>query len=440
MAETFKRSRNIEESSSNWAELYCDVLEHIFQFLSFKDVLIVEGVCRPWFSAAKAFIKSRFQSCQLVPWLLLPPDDGRATSEYCILNMETKNVSKLKNIYNEMSNGCCIGSSHGWLIFLDESVAPLLLNPFLQVKIKLPRLNSLMGILEIARNDIYWEYCIYYYDKKRKFSVSYAMNLRENVIHKAVLHLHDSCFSIKGFTIIVIYGVNAKLAYCKTGENSCWMDLEAKHQPYHEILCTNSQLYALSSNSIEVWDFDDGTPIKRMDLELTNFPEKSSKFFWLGDRELYATKFYLAEIHGEVMLMVRLIGEYVNGDDEAIREEDLLIEDDTHPLVCPYKTLLFHVYKLDLAERNWVEVDSLGDYAVFLGGNNSVTVSTQFYKNSIFFTDDYWSRMNEDYLYGGHDIGIFHLEDYSVEPIYPYGSEKIQPPPCWVNPSPWSAV
>ncbi|KAL3820730.1 hypothetical protein ACJIZ3_006635 [Penstemon smallii] len=37
--------------------------------------------------------------------------------------------------------------------------------------------------------------------------------------------------------------------------------------------------------------------------------------------------------------------------------------------------------------------------------------------NSIYFTDDYWDRIDEDYCYGGHDMGIFSLEDGTIEPL-----------------------
>ena len=54
----------------------------------------------------------------------------------------------------------------------------------------------------------------------------------------------------------------------------------------------------------------------------------------------------------------------MDGDDgKPVREEDLLSDDDdddTQPKICPYKNLLFHVYRLDPNEKKWVEMESLG--------------------------------------------------------------------------------
>ncbi|KAL4282954.1 hypothetical protein GQ457_16G030240 [Hibiscus cannabinus] len=44
--------------------------------------------------------------------------------------------------------------------------------------------------------------------------------------------------------------------------------------------------------------------------------------------------------------------------------------------------------------------------------------------------------MEEDYLYGGHDMGTYNLSDGSLKPIYEFSSDKIQPPPCWIIPDP----
>ncbi|KAK3187713.1 hypothetical protein Dsin_027274 [Dipteronia sinensis] len=338
----------------------------------------------------------------------------------------------------------CIGSSHGWLIFLDhKSSHPFLVNPFIQqVKIQLPSLNSLLGILKIKKNIQSGEYFIKYYNQPKN-KVSYTKQLRQIVLLKSVLS-SDPCLGVNSLGVVVIYGLARKLGYCNYGDSS-WRGLEdGKFWPYSDIICyNNKKLYALGENAcVEAWDLLDGkcVPTKKMEIELC-FPSKSEKM--LSDfRYLYVRKLYLVDKLGDLLLVVRYIGEFVNGDNEVVQEDDLLTDEDTHPLVCPYKTLLFHVYKLDFDERRWIEVESLGDSALFLGGSHSVSVcssvDSRYKKNSIYFTDDYWDRMEEDYLYGGHDMGVFSLEDQSVEPIYLSGcSMKIQPPPCWVAPSLW---
>lgn len=72
---------------------------------------------------------------------------------------------------------------------------------------------------------------------------------------------------------------------------------------------------------------------------------------------------------GEFLFVVRFMGEFVNGDGKPVREAGLPTDEDTQPKIRPYKTLLFHVHRLDRHEKKWVEMKSLGDQILFLGGN-----------------------------------------------------------------------
>ncbi|GLT63791.1 hypothetical protein SLA2020_363270 [Shorea laevis] len=39
-------------------------------------------------------------------------------------------------------------------------------------------------------------------------------------------------------------------------------------------------------------------------------------------------------------------------------------------------TKMFQVFKLDVVGNKWVEVNSLGDRSLFLGGNHSISIAT----------------------------------------------------------------
>ena len=41
--------------------------------------------------------------------------------------------------------------------------------------------------------------------------------------------------------------------------------------------------------------------------------------------------------------------------------------------------------------------------------------------------------MDVDYLYGGHDFGLFNLDDEEIRPIYHSDLEKFDPPPFWIT-------
>lgn len=96
---------------------------------------------------------------------------------------------------------------------------------------------------------------------------------------------------------------------------------------------------------------------------------------------------------------------------------------------------------MDFEKETWVSMRSLDDQAVFMGRNHSASVLVcdlpGCEENSVYFTDDYWERMNENYLYGGHDMGVYNLKDKRVNHFYQLDALKIQPPPCWYLPNPW---
>ncbi|EEF34009.1 conserved hypothetical protein [Ricinus communis] len=102
---------------------------------------------------------------------------------------------------------------------------------------------------------------------------------------------------------------------------------------------------------------------------------------------------------------------------------------------------MFHVYRLDSSEQNWVEVESLNNQVLFLGMNHSMSLSAQDFsgcdRNSIYFTDDNLYQMYEDYSYGGHDFGKFSLEDKVVKLFNGHKIEKVDPSPLWIVPNPW---
>ncbi|XP_041023182.1 putative F-box protein At1g65770 [Juglans microcarpa x Juglans regia] len=130
-----------------------------------------------------------------------------------------------------------------------------------------------------------------------------------------------------------------------------------------------------------------------------NFPR--NKFF---------TQSYLVESLGGLLLVDRIVGYFVNSEGIAVDEYDLLIHEDTQPLVCPYRTKLFNVYELDHKQETWKKVESLGDRVIFVGGNYSMSLSIHDLEgcesNTIYFSDDNWNQVDEDYMYGGHDFGM----------------------------------
>ncbi|KAF7144648.1 hypothetical protein RHSIM_Rhsim04G0081100 [Rhododendron simsii] len=297
----------------------------------------------------------------------------------------------------------CVGSSHGWLILAEDQ--PYIYNPFRGVSIQLPSLRSFPGFTGNDRKDIYS-----HTDNDDDLQVEYLL-----------------------FTHLVSAGWIG---------DSKWTDLQAANKFslfYMDVIWCQDHLYALSHKaSVEIWDFSSSAssvPVKKMEIEPTFF-ETEVELKELS-RDLYTNQSYIVEAMGEILLVVRYIGQFVGKEDcVPVPKKDRSLYG------CTYTTLKFWVFKLDFARTVWEEIESLGDLGLFLGGNHSLSLSTAGHgspscrQNSIYFTDANWSEMDSSHWgwAGGHDMGVFNMEDKSIKQVYKTKSPVIQPPPFWVVP------
>ncbi|KAE9464915.1 hypothetical protein C3L33_03167, partial [Rhododendron williamsianum] len=106
-----------------------------------------------------------------------------------------------------------------------------------------------------------------------------------------------------------------------------------------------------------------------------------------------------------------------------------------------YVTWYFKVYKLSHSSEQphptWVEIESIGGDALFLGDNYSFSLlASQFpgcWPNSIYFTSDFVMVQPER----PGDMGIFNLVDKSFRMHYTHDpSHNGMPPPIWIVPTP----
>jgi hypothetical protein len=158
--------------------------------------------------------------------------------------------------------------------------------------------------------------------------------------------------------------------------------------------------------------------------------EEETKF----PSDKFSSQFYLVISKGEFFLIERFIADFVNADGEVVYEGyNLSYESDE---VCPYRTKHFSLYKLDFVKKSWEKIKCLNGGVIFVGVNEFKFVSTSSgcEENLIYFSDDRWEEMNLDYSYGGHDWGVFNLQDSSIKFLAPH-SNKMVPPPIWMVPN-----
>ncbi|XP_061376185.1 F-box protein At4g35733-like [Gastrolobium bilobum] len=297
----------------------------------------------------------------------------------------------------------CVGSSRNWLVLLDINGSPFLLNPSSATFIHFPPFPH-----------------TFIHPVEHSYFVQF---LQKTFVSKVALMCSTSPLH---YTLAILYGCPCKLALCKS---NTWVKISDAKSFYSDIVFSNNYLYALAEDgSVDAWDIWQRIPRKILDVKPTiERAEEEDREF---PRDNFSTQLYLVISEGDLLLVKRYIGNFVNADGEVLKEEP-----DT---VCLYRTKHFIVYKLDLRKIKWQKIRSLRNKVLFLGANESTSVPSQalsgYEANSIYFTDDRWEEMNLDWSYGGHDWGVFNLQNKSVKLFTPY-EIKINSPPIWVVPT-----
>lgn len=260
-----------------------------------------------------------------------------------------------------------------------------------------------------------------YSDIGREYTLSsslgnrYNLNLRQMrdvFIKKVVLSLSPAKDS--NFIAVAILNQTGDLAYCKNG-GQCWTIIEGAQSYSEDVIYKKGLFYAVGKGgSMAVCDVSG--EVSR--VSVIQMPRQIG-----GDLQ------YLVSSEDELFLVTRYLG----------LEFDL---EPYHPHLI-YRTIKFEVFRVNWSGPQWEIVRSLGDKVLFIGENSSLALSASDFSgcvgDCIYYTDDY-SETNYDDVYGENDLGIFKLQDGSIEPLPSYPRNlhyQLQwPPPLWVTPNP----
>ncbi|XP_057987598.1 F-box protein SKIP23-like [Hevea brasiliensis] len=398
---------------SMWAELPSELLQIIAEkHTNYVDYLFTRAVCKSW---QRAIAKRPHSLLWQLPFLLLPyhQDIPDHRGFYNIPNDITYSLQ----LPEAFEKRCC-GSSHGWLIMVEDSPSIFLLNPLTRARIELPSLSS----FPTFPTDLVFENS---QNLNEDFIIREKLHIRDTFIVKAILSTDPS--SATDFIVVVIYGFNENLAFFRSGDTA-WsvVDEASQTSRYKDVQFRQGKLYAVDQmGGISVFSIENNTMIRVADPPPIS-PRTGFK------------QWYLVSSHEELLVVGR--------SGKIIPDYD-------------YKTERFEVYKLEAS--SWTKKESLEDKMLFLGCNSSLSISSQDFSNCkgncIYFTDDH-IRLCKDYVWEGHDFGVFDFEEGRVRslglPSYPIKqpcftnifyfehslyrdrSLFILPPPVWVTISP----
>ncbi|XP_058205038.1 uncharacterized protein LOC131318976 [Rhododendron vialii] len=368
-------------SFSDWAwlprNLLLSILEKIDQF---SDYVRFSGVCLPWRRYALDQVtddyKQRlriFKSCHnKLPVLMMDTNENSEPAKRLLFSL-TREITYSVDLPLPCTRRF-IGSAFGWLLAIERSTMVItLLNPFTGGAVSLPPLKDPYGLYEGYIDD----------------------DDPEDFIRKAILS-SDPSLSPNNYEVVVIYDGMCRLAMFKSGQES-WNFIDRRDYScscFDVIYHHKGQIYGVDkmSNLVKI-DFASGT-----EIALTKQVKPSIDM---------ADAVYLVQSQEGDLLHVQRYWEGLPDGDQTENTSRIAV----------FKLLQ---HPTGEAEATWVPISRLGNQALFVGDNHSLSVSTlefpECLPNCIYYTQHFHCDC-PGYVPRGidEDMGIFNVEEESFQ-------------------------
>ncbi|KAK7284473.1 hypothetical protein RJT34_19219 [Clitoria ternatea] len=390
------------KADSEWGKLNADMLEEIVKHIdSYRDYVMIRAVCKSLNSTLVKVPKHI-----KVPWLVLPFEEDTFIG--------TQNLSMPHFRMPELKNTEIRGSSFGWLICIGIDGRIQAINPFTKSNFDLPPLSTFPSVIKYQPDVQDEEYVLRYPRLGMASSSRDMQRLFEKIIFSC------SPNNVKEFMAVAIHGEFERLAFYRFGDDR-WTDIDPTtielRGNYEDMICHEGKVYAIDFSAY-FYEFD----MKTSHGGKRNVPLPIG--FILPYHSSH--KKYLA-VHpdGNLLLVVRHFQHYSKGK-VCVEEE----ENDN------YKTSRFDMYKLDASANRWSKEFSLGDHVLVIGLNSAVLMPSfldhkgNCMRNTIYYNDNMW-ELQHHLHYGGHDVGVFNLENRISNQIFP-NAFVCRPPPIWI--------
>ncbi|KAM7491589.1 hypothetical protein LguiA_034510 [Lonicera macranthoides] len=391
----FKRRFQFSASNYNWSTLPQELLDLILKkIVSLTDYLHFTTTCHYWCSAALADRHNRIDGNNTqLPFLLIPSPPNNSPNTRKIYNITRNTHLDIELPLSVPFNKGFCGSSHGWLIFFDHQTLTFsLINPFSSRIINVSSFTNDLPFHDLdGENDQLHEY---------------------NVL-KAVLSV-DPNSSPEEYCLVVIYGYSNWLAFYKSCDKS-WALKNRHYNGFHDVIFSKSQdLFYAINDLLGLYIFSISQPYNvKMILRRPIVPRVP--------KPSVPRRYLVESPDGDLLEILRL---FSTGEDRDLR---------------------FRVLKIRKSEK-WVEMETLGDWSLFLGDNHSLCVQASDYvgcrRGCIYFAMEMSEVHNVDtYCKPNLPIQMFayNLEEkhicmyYLLEPGDDHEGDLS--PPIWIVPT-----
>ncbi|CAL4980576.1 unnamed protein product [Urochloa decumbens] len=411
LLKTFQRDEHVHPSLIEGAivgsELPVDILVDIFALLEIPDLVRAGSVCSSWNAAYTSLCSLGMYRWPQAPCLFYTSELD-ADNVACLYSLTEKRVYKVTLPEPPIRNRNLIGSSYGWLVTADEMSELHMVNPITGEQFALPSVTTIEQVKPIYDDaGAIQEYELLQYYGEEEFSTPevYALDkLRDSLYVKAFVFSETSSGS---WIVVLLHNPIAQLSFAKVGDCS-WTWLPPNTY-YHDCVYTDGLLFAVTSiGGIDAFDLTGPTVSRKVIID------RSKDFIF--------EQLYLVQAPCGDLLQVWRTQDVVR----PAEDEEIFVE-----------TRKIMLYNVNVKEKKLVEVNGLQDQVLFLGLSQSFFQSAHEYPqlktNHIYLTDDDTGFA----LWKSHrrDVGVFNLENNSMEEIVSPRLWCTWPAPIWITPN-----
>ncbi|KAK8949178.1 hypothetical protein KSP39_PZI006296 [Platanthera zijinensis] len=375
--------------SAGWADLPSEIVVSIAKRLVVAEVVRLRAVCSCWaWALGKSSGLRQKGLYSPSPWILLP-NSSLEDVDFCTFFSITEDrfyrVPSLKQI-TDRRYILLSSSQHGWLVSIDNVLAPYFFNPLTRQILHLP---TLLTIPRSRCSNLY--FALGASTNKRMF---YEQYLRKIILISTPLeeriavafcrtHYHGICLLFARVEDDV-WSIGPSLPL----DLNCSLD-DIK---YNE---GDDKLYVLtSSGDVFVLQFKNHT------LEIVSMVCRP-----IGYEHYRMFEGYISFSHGDLLLVNKYSKSYPSYNNT-------------------FNDTTFKIFRLDRASC-WAPVDGLGNQALFIGPNNCFALHDveEHKKNKIFFIHHVPTTrlLNANKIrYSIQKFGVFDLETNKVEYVLPF--------------------
>uniref|UniRef100_A0ACD5WLL3 Uncharacterized protein n=2 Tax=Avena sativa TaxID=4498 RepID=A0ACD5WLL3_AVESA len=224
-------------------ELPQDILIGIFATLEIPDLIRAGAVCPSWHYAYTSLRRLGHYKLPQTPCLLYTSESA-GDSAACLYSLTEKRSYKLTLPGPPIRTRCLIGSSHGWLVTVDDRSEMHLVNPITCEQIALPSVITLEPVKPIFdeygvlhKYEFSWHTGLRGCDSPSIFALD---KLRDRLHYKAFVFPDTSTGS---YIVVLIHNGQRQLSFARVGDDR-WTWLPP-HEDYTDCIYKDGLLYAM---------------------------------------------------------------------------------------------------------------------------------------------------------------------------------------------------